>query len=352
MTKRMYATIMLLVVLLCSRGAMASGSWAQINQDLHRPDGWRQIVLESAFQLGGEGEKALPGEQAAATLSYGTYPSIDGSTVAVPMAMEFARQHLGLPDEDLPGFVFFSTTHGAYEHLIGSQPNGAAMIASRMATMDATRPVDLILATPPSDEEMALAEAQDVTLVMAPLCYDAFVFITHVDNPIDSLTVQQIQGIYAGEITNWQQVGGADAAIYPYQREANSGSQTAMAQMVMQGKPLDGAKPHFITDGMGGLIRRVGDYENSENSLGYTYKYYIDTLYQSDAIKVLAIGGVAPTPDNLRSGAYPFTANYYGVIRGGEEEAVGGRFLQWMLSDEGQRCIQQAGYVPMREETP
>ena len=55
-------------------------------------------------------------------------------------------------------------------------------------------------------------------------------FITHKDNPIDSLTIEQIQSIYSGKITNWNQVGGEDLEIKAYQREGNSGSQTAMEQ--------------------------------------------------------------------------------------------------------------------------
>lgn len=343
-------------VLLVAAWAMAEtdgGSWSQINQELTAPDGWERIVQNSAFQLG---EKTASGGADGPTyfrtynvMGYGTYPSLDGSTVAVPMALEFARQHLSLTEDDLTGFVFFSTTHSAYEHLILRKPNGSAMIPSENAAMDDTRPVDLIIVTEPSDEELALAAENGVTLVKKPVCYDAFVFITHADNPVQSLTVEQIQKIYSGEITNWKEVGGADSSIIPYQREANSGSQTAMENLVMQGMPLSAAEENYVTGSMEGLVRRVGDYEDSAGSLGYTYKYYLDTLYKSDTIKILAIDGVAPTDENLRGGAYAFTTNYYGVIRAGEENSAGGLFLNWMLSPEGQRCIRQAGYIPVTE---
>ena len=64
-------------------------------------------------------------------------------------------------------------------------------------------------------------------------------------------------------------------------------------------------------------------------------------------MKAISINGIAPTPENLRSGAYPFTTSYFAVIREEDREAVGGQFLRWMLSEEGQRCIAQAGYVPV-----
>jgi phosphate transport system substrate-binding protein len=266
--------------------------------------------------------------------------------------MEFARQHLLLPEEEVKGFSFLSTTHTAYEHLILREPNGSAMLPSQSAAMDEKHPVDLIIATEPSDEELALAAENGVTLVKKPVCFDAFVFITHKDNPVINLTVEQIQKIYTGEISNWKDVGGPDEAILAYQRSKNSGSQTAMENLVMKGLTLSAAQPNFVTGDMEGLVRRVGDYENGIGSIGYTYKFYIDTLYKSDDIKVLSINGVAPTPENLRNGTYPFTTNYYGVIRAGEEQAAGGLFLDWMLTEEGQKCIAQAGYIPMMELPP
>lgn len=343
---RVILLTMCMVLLAGAALAEAIGSWGQINQQLPRAEGWQAIVAESAFPLG---EKSRLEGTDFYRQSFGAYPSIDGSTVSVPMAMEFARQHLGLPEDDLAGFVFLSTTHYAYENLILKRANGAAQIPSQFAAMDETHPVDLILVTAPSDDELNLARENGVTLVQKPVCYDAFVFITHKDNPVKSLTVEQIQRIYAGEITNWKEIGGEDAQILAYQREPNSGSQTAMEKLVMQGKPLSGAQPTWVTGGMEGLVRRVGDYENKNGSLGYTYKYYIDTLYKSDDIKTLAVDGVEPTNENLRSGAYPFTTQYFGVIRAGDEGQPGGLFLDWILSDEGQRCVEQAGYIPVRE---
>lgn len=214
--------------------------------------------------------------------------------------------------------------------------------------MDEAQPVDLILATGPSPEELALAEAAGITLVCEPICLDAFVFITHADNPVVSLTLSQIRDIYTGRITNWKEVGGEDKAIVPYQREPNSGSQTAMEALVMQGETISAAQENMVDEGMGRLVSRVGEYHNDTVGIGYSYQYYLDVLYASDQVKTLAIEGVQPTPENLQSGAYPLTTNYYAVFRGGEEDMPAGRFSAWLLTDEGQACIAQAGYVPLR----
>ena len=61
---------------------------------------------------------------------------------------------------------------------------------------------------------------------------------------------------------------------------------------------------------------------------------------------MLAVDGVSPTPENLRSGAYHYTVYYYAVYEKGNETAE--RFVNWMVSDEGQQCAAQAGYVTLR----
>ena len=342
----------LFLLLLTPALALAQqGSWDQINQEQNRPEGWQQIVENSAFPLGeATALETQPNGASLWNVAFGAYPRLDGSTVCVPMAMEFARQHLGLSDADAAGFVFFSTTHGAYENLIGKSPGGLMTIASRGAVMDEAQPINLVLATGPSSEEKALAEAAGVTFVCEPVCLDAFVFITHVDNPVTSLTLAQIRDIYTGRITNWKEVGGEDKAIMPYQREPNSGSQTAMKALVMQGEEISAAPENMVDEGMGRLVSRVGEYRNDAVSLGYTYQYYLDALYADAQVKTLAIEGVPPTPGNLQSGAYPLTTNYYAVLRGGEEGTPAGRFQAWLLTDEGQACIAQAGYVPLRAQ--
>lgn len=322
--------------------AHAEGSWGSINQEISRAVGWQDYVQETDFSLG-DGTP-YPGDESITMLDWGNYPSIDGSTVCVPMAMELARQHLDLPESDLAGFVAFSTTHYAYERLVGREPNPTVTLVSRNAMLDDTHPVDLFLGTEPSDEEWAMARNAGVELVLVPVCYDAFVFLVNGENPVEGLTVQQIQDIYTADIQNWQDVGGEERIIVPYQRPKNSGSQTAMENLVMQGRVLV-AENNFVSGGMGDLVSAIGDYDNGRASLGYSYLYYVDVLYKSGTVKVLAVDGVKPTAENLRSGAYPFTTCYYAVYRAGDDQAAA--FADWLVSEPGQRSIAQAGYVPI-----
>ena len=323
-----------------------SGSWSQINQSIARGEDWVRYVKEPAdFQLGEA--KALEGYPDLRVMDWGEYPSIDGSTVCVPLAMELARQWLDLPEEDLNGFVSFSTTPYAYDRLTQGKANPTVTIASRGVMMDDQHPIDIVLGTGPNADERKAAEDAGAELGMVPVCYDAFVFLAGSKNPVDTLSPEQIRSIYTGVTRLWSEVGGEEnQVIEAYQRPHGSGSQTAMEELVMDGYQLPAAAANFVSDGMGDLIAQVGNFDGANNALGYSYLYYVDALYKSGSLKVLSIDGVAPTPENLRSGAYPYTVYYYAVYRKGNETAE--RFVDWLTSEEGQACVAQAGYVTLQ----
>lgn len=329
-----------------------TSSWNYINQISERSENWKEIVTDTDFTLGEITKGLNDYNEEEYYCDKGTFPNIDGSTVCVPMAVEFARQHLNFDDQKSRDITNFSTTHWAYMNLFDKTDCGQVGFSfiyeySSLNVLRGT--VDLVIATHPSEEELKTAEEKGIELILEPVCYDAFVFITHKDNPVESLTVQQIKDIYSGKIKNWKDVGGKNEKIRAFQREANSGSQTAMERLVMGGTDMIDPIEVKVIEGMGELVDAVAEYENETASLGYTYRYYIDNLYKNDEIKTIAVEGVSPTDDNIRSAAYPYTTNYYGVIRKEDENNVGGKFLRWILSEEGQKCVSQAGYIAMSQ---
>ena len=340
----------LLCCLLAAAPALAenpdTGSWSQINQAVSRGDNWQKFVTETSSFSFTLGEKTpLEGGEGLSIASYGSYPSMDGSTVCVPMAMELARQWLDLPEEDMNGFVNFSTTPYAYDRLIQGKPNPLSTIKSQGVMMDDTHPIDLVLATYPNADERQAAEDAGVELVYVPFCYDAFIFMVNDQNPVDSLTVRQIQEIYTGKYLSWSELGGESRRLDAYQRPHGSGSQTAMEEMVMQGLQMNRVNENYISDGMADAVQQVGNYQNGQGAIGYSYLYYVNALVESGGVKVLSVDGVAPTDENLQSGAYPFTVNYYAVYRKGDDNTEA--FVFWLTGPEGQQAVRQAGYVPL-----
>lgn len=294
--------------------------------------------------------------------SYGTYPMIIGDTALIPVAADFAWQFLDMDDWNTWWFVYnlYVTEH--YQNLI-LQHNGSVGESRRPGhpvTMESRdeasetisrywleQAADIALTKNLTEYELDFAEKEGVEIIVKPICYDSLVFITHKNNPVDSLSIEQLQKIYTGEITNWKQVGGRNQKITAYQHDKQFDVYAAMEEKVMQG--LTTAKPPMVTafSFPHGFYNVVAKYKNNPRSIGYTYKYYADKLYADPDIKIIKINGAQPSDENVRNGSYPLTEPYNAVIRAADAEAVGGRFMNWILSEEGQKSIKQAGYVTL-----
>ncbi|MBO4878059.1 MAG: substrate-binding domain-containing protein [Ruminococcus sp.] len=283
-----------------------------VNISLNRADDWKELVSDKK------------------KFDKYDFSHIDGSTATIPITAELLRQFCGIEDDKLEYYIDHNTTGPAYEKLILGEDGK-----------------NIILVTEPSSEELTLAKEHHVELDVTPVALDGFVFITHKDNPVNSLTVEQIQRIYSGEITNWKEVGGKDEPITAYQREANSGSQTAMENLVMNGKELMEAPKNNIPITMGELVDSVASYKNATGSIGYSFYYYLNNLYKNADIKVLKINGVSPDNKNLLDKSYPFSSGYYAVtVRGADKKAE--EIKEYLISDEGQELVKLAGYCPIR----
>lgn len=258
------------------------------------------------------------------------YPRVDGSTVTIPLSEAMASKLLNMDGKQAASFVKHYTTHDAYVNLVAGK-------------------ADIILVTEPSDEELALARAKNIDLEVVPVVKDAFVFLVNVNNPVESLTVEQIQGIYQGKIKNWKEAGGPDKEIIPYQRPKNSGSQTNMESIVMKGLIMMDPPREMVPAGMGDLIERVAGYNNSDRALGYSVYYFAKAMYSRDTIKILGVNGVKPEKATITTAKYPFTISYYAVIKKSEPAGSPTRkLLKWLLGKDGQFLAESAGYVPLK----
>lgn len=259
-----------------------------------------------------------------------SYPKVDGATAAIHLGQELAHQLVGMNRPKAARTVNFNTTHNAYVNLISKK-------------------ADLILVAGPSDEELQLAKESGVALKLTPIGKDAFIFLVHQSNPVESLTIQQIQAIYSGTVHNWQEVGGNDEAITSFQREPNSGSQTYMETKVMKGHSLiTAAREHKIT-GMGGMIDKVAEYTNANNAIGYSFYYYANEMHRRQGVKFVKLNGIESNKDNIRNGSYPLTAVLYAVTRDEEpQDEPTSRMLSWLLSAKGAAAIEKSGFVPIQ----
>ena len=273
-------------------------------------------------------------------------PVVDGSTSTYPYtASVFGslftnyQNHPRFPESH-------SKSHESYERLISGEANF------------------LFAATLPSEELKARAEAAGVELTCIPIAYDAMVFFTNAENAIDGLSQQQIQDIYVyGKYTNWNQVGGPDAELLPYRRNADSGSHALMEQYFLEGGKLSlspdvhnvltsYAMSSALTDVAAALCTDPPAY-----AIGYSvYYYYLTAQYMmgdvtGNQLKLLAVDGVLPSDEAIADGSYPLAGYNYVVFRADEpEDSPARRLAAFMLSAAGQDCVRNAGFGPLSND--
>ena len=124
------------------------------------------------------------------------------------------------------------------------------------------------------------------------------------------------------------------------------GSQVLMEKLVMDGADMAEPPEGYMIASMGGLIDAVKQYDNSANAIGYTVYYYAHDMQMAGGLKLIAVDGVEPGAETIRSGKYPFLNPYYVAIDGSEPEDSMARVLfDWILGPDGQKLVDMQGYV-------
>ena len=107
-------------------------------------------------------------------------------------------------------------------------------------------------------------------------------------------------GYTDGEITNWKEVGGKNEPIVAFQRNEGSGSQS-MLKRFMGDTPIMTPPTEQVNDFMVGIIDQVANYKNKSNSIGFSFRYYVEGIIQNPDIKMISIDGVGPTVENIKN---------------------------------------------------
>jgi phosphate transport system substrate-binding protein len=291
------------------------------------------------------------------------YPKVDGSTSTQPLLMMITCKilaagyewiHLeGNDSRQLYAGGFAEMMHGRSEtrllcgrinRLVQAHGTGEAYV--HLIKKDA----DLILAARlPADDELRLAGESGVHLDARPVALDAFVFLLNGKNPVAGLTIEQIRDIYSGRIVNWREVGGPDAAIRPYQRTRNAGSQELMRKLVMKDRAMIRA-PDLLTGALMSFPFLAID--EDVHGIGYSVYYYQEFMSPPRNIKACAVDGVLPASGSIRSRHYPLLTEVFVVVRRdipADDRAC--RLRDWMLGPTGQVIVEESGYVPVREKS-
>ncbi len=227
-----------------------------------------------------------------------------GSTTVQPLAEELAQAFMDLnPD------ITITIQGGGSSTGVKSAADGTVDIGAASREL--------------KDSEKTLG------LVVHVLARDGIALVTHPSQTVTNLTVEQIKQIYAGEITNWSEVGGADEEIDVVSREEGSGTRSAFEEMVM-GEDAVIVDTAILQSSNGAVKTTVA---SDENAIGFISFGYLDAT-----VKALSVNGIAGTVENAKNATYPIVRPLL-LLTKGEATGIVKEFIDYCLSDAGQEIV-------------
>ena len=216
----------------------------------------------------------------------------------------------------------------------GSGVGIAAIIDGTCDIAQSSRPI--------STKETRQAKQKGVNPIETTIAKDALTVIVHPSNPVTQLTMQQIGDIFTGAITNWKAVGGPDKPIVVYSRESSSGTYAFFREHVLGNHEYTSAA--LLAPATGAIVQSVSQ---TDGAIGY-----IGMAYLTEGVKALDVAAAAGQPfvkassTTALDGSYPISRALYYYTNGTPKGAVKD-FMDFVLSPEGQKLIEDTGYVPI-----
>lgn len=224
------------------------------------------------------------------------------------------------------------------------------------------REVDLILVPYASPAVREQAKQAGVELEYSQVAAEALIFITPKENTAANITGDQVREIYLRNgIANWSELGGPDRGLVPICRNADSGSQSQMDNLILNGQAMDPTiQENYVELTMEGMLEQVAYYHSGgmfdeptdTYALGYTLFTYLEDMDSFTGIgselKILNYEGVAATAESIADGSYPLSDGYYAVTRADLPQDHPARaVVRWLRSQTGQEALLRQGFIPV-----
>ena len=183
------------------------------------------------------------------------------------------------------------------------------------------------------DEEKANGAVEHIVAL------DGVAVVVNPDNSVTDLTVDQIAQIYKGEVTNWSELGGADQEIAVLGREDGSGTRSAFEEIV----GVDGECKYTNEYSSTGDV--IGQVASNPGAIGYAS---LSAVEGDDTVKILTVGGVAPSEETVLDGTYAIQRPFVFATRTDEALSEAAQaFFDWATSEDANSLIEGAGAVPV-----
>jgi phosphate transport system substrate-binding protein len=180
------------------------------------------------------------------------------------------------------------------------------------------------------------AEKEQYGLKLFKWAIDGVGVAVHPDNPVTSLTKTQLKDIYSGKITDWKDLGGKEAPITVYTRDESSGTREVFWKKALDKGDIVSSANFVVSNGA--MKTAIA---NDPNAIGYVSVGHMDA-----SVAGVALDGVSPTIDTVKSGEYKVARGLYSNTKG-DPSGLTKLFIEYLLSPEGQEIAVQKGFVPV-----
>jgi phosphate transport system substrate-binding protein len=261
---------------------------------------------------------------AALILAFTAFPTwagsivIKGSTTVLPIAQKVAEAYM----KDHPD-VQISISGGGSGNGIKAIIDGSTDVATSSRFI--------------KEKEVKMAVEKGEYPVPFAVAYDCIVPVVHPGNSVANLTLEQLKGIYKGEIKNWKELGGPDRPVVVISRDTSSGTYEVWEEKVMNGERVfPGA---LLQASSGAIVQAVS---KNQNAIGY-----IGIGYIHKDVKPLTVNRIEGTPETTLNGTYPISRALYMFTRGWPKgETL--NFIHYVNNPlKGQKFVLEAGFVPL-----
>lgn len=187
------------------------------------------------------------------------------------------------------------------------------------------------------DKEIELAKSKGVTPTKFVVAKDAVAAIVNPANKVDGLTVEQLQGIFAGTITDWKDVGGEAGKIAVISRDSSSGTFETWQEFILKKEKV--SPMALMQASSGAVLQSVGKnkYAISYDGLGYV----------NDTVKALKVNNVAPSAKTALDASYPVSRDLF-IFTNGAPAGEIKKFVDYLTGPEGTKFVKEAGFVPLK----
>ncbi|NWF75033.1 MAG: phosphate ABC transporter substrate-binding protein [Nitrospirae bacterium] len=250
--------------------------------------------------------------------SYAEDIKIDGSTTVLPIAQKAAEVFMK-KNQNIKVYVSGSGSGTGIKALIDGTTHIAT--SSREA----------------KDKEINSAKAKNIILNGHKIALDGIVPIVHPSMNIKELTLEQLRDIYNGKIQSWKELGGPNRPISVVSRDTSSGTYEVWEEKVLKGDKV--RADALLVASNGQAVQTVA---KNKYAIGYIGIGYLDKT-----VKAVMVNGKTATPQSIRDGSWPIARPLF-MYTNGKPEGVIAKFIDFMLSKEGQKVVNEVKYVSIK----